>query len=240
MNLPDGFLAEFPLEWKMSAAEQLALIGVLARIRPDVAIEIGTHRGGSLQVLAAYGRRVHAIDCDPEVQTRLAPRFPGVRFHIGPSTKRLPEALAEIDAAGGRLEFVLVDGDHTSHGVQSDIEILLRHRPITRRYMLLHDSFNPDCRAGMRRAAWSECPYVHAVNLDFIAGMFHAEAAQWVFARSMWGGFALAVLEPEPRKGPLVIASPQESLHRIVFQRSAHRLWHKVVRGLRRKIGAHA
>lgn len=238
MNLPDGFFSEFPLEWKMSAAEQFTLTGLLARLRPEIAIEIGSYRGGSLQVLDRYCGQVHSIDVDPGVRATLAPRFPKVRFHTGSSVARLPEVLAEIGAGRERLGFVLVDGDHTAKGVQADIEALLRHRPRGPVHVLLHDSFNPDCRSGMRRAAWGDCPYVQSVNLDLVPGCFFAEQRQWSFARSMWGGFALAVLGPEPRSGPLAIESPQEPMQRIVFRSSAHRVGHKILRRLRRTLGA--
>ena len=235
MTQPDDFFSEFPLEWEMSAAERFTMIGLLARLRPQVAIEIGTHHGGSLQVLHAFCGRVHAIDIDPEVSVRLAPRFPKVRFHIGLSRERIPEALAEIEAAEGKLGFVLVDGDHRAPEVRADIEALLRHRPRTTVYVLLHDSFNPDCRRGMRAAAWSESPHVRSVELDFVPGIFNAVAGAHVFARSMWGGFALAILTPEYRAGPLVVRAAQEPMNRFVYPHSAHRIWHKAMRFMRRR-----
>lgn len=238
MSPPDALFPEFPLPWEMSAAERFALVGLLQRRRPEVAIEIGTHHGGSLQVLAAFCGTVHSIDLDPGVREKLAGTFPQARFHTGPSRELIPRVLDEIGRDGGRLGFVLVDGDHTAPGVQADLEALLRHRPVAPVTMLLHDSFNPDCRNGMRRVDWAACPHVHCVELDFVPGGFHAQASGTVFARSMWGGFGLVELRPEPRPGPLVVGEAQGELHRIVFRRSAHRLWHKVRRGLRRKFGA--
>ncbi|MSU47587.1 MAG: class I SAM-dependent methyltransferase [Opitutus sp.] len=237
MSKSDDFFPEFPLAWEMSTAEQFTLVGLLSRLRPEVAIEIGTHFGGSLQVLAAFCPLVHSIDIDPGVRDQLAPQWPRVRFHTGPSHEKIPEVLAAIDGGHERLGFVLVDGDHTAQGVRADIAALLRHRPRTTVHVVLHDSFNPDCRRGMRLAAWSECPYVHAVDLDFVPGGFHLEPQGGAFARSMWGGFAHAVLQPEPRSTPLVIRDAQEAMHRIVFRHSAHRFWHKLVRRLRRTAG---
>ena len=235
MTQLDDFFPGYPLEWEMSVAERFALIGLLSQLKPETAIEIGTHQGGSLQVLDAYCERVHSIDIDPGVRTRLSSRFPRVRFHSGPSRTLIPEVLDGIAADGGRLGFVLVDGDHTAMGVRSDIEALLARRPIVPLHLLLHDSFNPDCRAGMIRADWTACPYVHSVELDFVPGMFHEAAQGGAFAGSMWGGFALAVLRPEPRSGPLVLGRSQEAMHRMVFRSSTHRIWHKIWRALRRR-----
>lgn len=233
----DDFFPQFPLQWEMSVAERFALIGLLSHLRPEAAIEVGTHHGGSLQVLDAYCGRVYSIDIDPEVRMRLSPRFPRVRFHSGPSRTLIPEVLDGIAADGGRLGFVLVDGDHTAAGVRSDIEALLARRPVVPIHLLLHDSFNPDCRAGMIRADWVACPYVHAVELDFVPGAFHECAQGGAFADSMWGGFALAVLHPEPRSGPLVLGRSQEAMHRMVFRSSTHRIWHKIRRVLRGRGG---
>jgi Methyltransferase domain len=234
MSQPSGFFPEYSLPWEMSVAEQFALIGLLERLRPEVALEIGTHFGGSLQVLAALSGCVHSIDADPGVSAQLAPRFPRGRFHSGASREKIPEVLAEIERGSGRLGFVLVDGDHSAAGVAADIEALLRMRPRVPVYILMHDSFNPDCRAGLRRAAWADCPYVHAVELDFVTGGFHERPQGGAFARSMWGGFALAALRPEPRLTPLVVTAAAEEMHRRMFRHSAHRLWHKVGRRLRR------
>jgi len=236
MLTPDGFFPEFPLAWEMSDAERFTLNGLLARLRPEVAIEIGTHFGGSLQVLDALCDRVYSIDCDPAVRA-LAARFPRVLFRAGASRDLIPEVLTEVEAGSGRLGFVLVDGDHSAKGVQADIEALLCHRPQGVVHVLLHDSFNPDCRAGMRRARWGECPHVQSVDLDFVPGGFHATPQGGAFARSMWGGFALAVLSPAVRPGPLVLRAAQEPMHRIVFGHSAHRLRHKVLRAIRRRLG---
>jgi hypothetical protein len=233
LNLPHSFLPEFPREWEMSAAEQLALVALLQRLRPQVAVEVGTHHGGSLQVLAAYSGFVHSIDIDPEVRTTLSPSFRNVKFHTGSSRELIPSVLAEIGGSGRSLGFVLVDGDHSSRGVQDDLEGLLGYRPQVPLHILVHDSFNPDTRHGIRAVEWQAFPHVHTVDLDFVPGGFHVRARGGAFARSMWGGFARVELLPEPRKGGLTVGLGQEYLHRLTFRASAHRIWHKAFRRLR-------
>jgi len=46
--------SDHPLAWQMNPAEQAMMIYLLERLRPKVAIEIGTRFGGSLQVIAQY------------------------------------------------------------------------------------------------------------------------------------------------------------------------------------------
>ena len=55
-----GILA--PSHWQMTFGERAAIEGILAQLRPRVAIEIGTAEGGSLERIAHYSERVHSFD----------------------------------------------------------------------------------------------------------------------------------------------------------------------------------
>ena len=83
--------------WQMSPGERATLEGVLAQLRPALALEVGTAQGGSLRRVAAYSEEVHSFDLvapDAEV-TGLA----NVTFHTGDSHVLLPETLAQLAAA---------------------------------------------------------------------------------------------------------------------------------------------
>lgn len=214
--------AEWELEWSMTSCERLAMIRLLDTLRPAVSLEIGTYRGGSLQALSQFSKRVVSVDIDPMVATRLQSRFPNVSFRTGDSTSLLPEVVAELNAAADPVGFVLIDGDHSTEAVRRDIGAVLQLRPRTRVVVILHDSFNPDCRAGMRTAAWADCPNCHWVELDFVPGVFQYEAIGHVSARSMWAGFGCAVLEPFPRTGPLVVEESQRELFEATMLKSCH------------------
>lgn len=237
-NLPHSLTTpvRFPLDWLMTSCERLALIRLLDTIRPTVSLEIGTYRGGSLQALAHFSRRVISVDTDPAVATNLAGRFANVGFRTGDSVDLLPCVIEELNAAADPLGFVLIDGDHSTEGVRRDINAVLRLRPRNRVVVIMHDSFNPDCRAGMRLAAWAECPYVHYVELDFVPGVFLHEAQGHAAARSMWAGFACAVLEAEPREGSLVIHESQRHLFDNTKLCSCHHVTrrHVALRRIRR------
>lgn len=130
----------------MSPSEQAAMILLLQNLKPSVAIEIGTKLGGSLQVLARFSKKVYSLEIDPEVERRLAGKYPNVEFIIGPSTETLPPLLKRLEAEQANLGFVLVDGDHTTKGVKSDINNVLEFKPRHPLYVVMHDSFNPECR----------------------------------------------------------------------------------------------
>jgi hypothetical protein len=213
----------FDLHWQMTNCERFALEGLLRRLRPSLSLEVGTYEGGSLQVLSRFSESVISVDIDPGVAIRLAGKFRNVEFRSGASGQLLPAFVREINHQKKPLAFVLVDGNHKGPAVRRDIEALLELQPQQQVVFLLHDSFNPSCREGMRTANWAKSPFVSCVELDFIPGVYHYDAHETAEPRSMWGGFACAVLWPQKRFGSLVIQESQRGLHEAVKRDSRHR-----------------
>ncbi|MGA2052866.1 MAG: class I SAM-dependent methyltransferase, partial [Opitutales bacterium] len=158
---------EFDLYWQMTSCEKFAFAGLLQRLKPKLSLEIGTYQGGSLQVLSRFSESVISVDIDPGVATRLAGKFPNVEFRSGDSRQLLPDLVLELNEQKRPVGFVLIDGDHSAEGVRRDIESLLELQPQQQLVFILHDSFNPGCREGMRTANWAKSPYVRHVELDF-------------------------------------------------------------------------
>jgi hypothetical protein len=233
------------LHWQMSNADRLAISGILARVKPDVSIEVGCYKGGSLQVISHYSNKVHSLDIEPGVTT-LGDRFSNVEFHIGSSRDTLPSLVEALNRDDKPVEFVLIDGDHSSEGVRSDINSLLSLKITKRLVIMMHDPFNPDCRLGIRTADWAENPHVHYVELDFTVGNFHSPAQDTAIEGSMWGGLACAILEPWERSSALVIGQRQQAAFEAVYARSCYqtpklslprRLARKVKTTINRSIG---
>ena len=196
------------VNWQMLSSERIALTGLLARLRPRRALEVGVFHGGSLSLIAQFCERVWALDVDPEVPHRF--RVPSnVDLRIGDPTSVLANMLDELDAADESLDFVFIDADHSAEGIRRDIETLIQ-RPRPPRepmFVLMHDSANPECRRGISSAGWAACPYVHHVELDFVPGQIVEYAAVWDGRIEVWGGFALAYLSPEARSGDLTVSA---------------------------------
>jgi hypothetical protein len=186
----------------------VALIFLLEHLRPKVAIEIGTEDGGSLQVLSHFCDRVFAIDRDQDVPRRLEGKFSNVEYLIGPSQKILPPLIDRLQREKAELSFALVEG------VRQDIDNLLRFHPTVPFYILMHDSFNPVCRRGMMQAKWSANRNVHAVELDFVAGLVNSAPA---FRDEFWGGMAMGILLPYERSGGFEITRRAERTRRAVM-----------------------
>jgi len=211
------FSVDFDLEWQMSRAEKYCLINLLQNIQPEVGIEIGTYKGGSLQVLNKFAKEVYSLDISKAPKQFLAPKFPTVHFKVGDSLLILPDLFIEIEKEGKKLEFILVDGDHTTKAVMRDIHSILSYphkNPIT---IILHDSFNPQCRAGIKGINYSQYPQVTYVELDYITGSFWHNTTY----REMWGGFAMIQLDPANTKPALIMGS-QDRLFKRVYLSSLH------------------
>lgn len=211
-------------EWLMLDAERSALSALLNVLKPRCAIEVGVYKAGSLAILAQHAAKVYALDIDPLCAASYAPRFPNVQFITGSSDDTLPALLDKIQADGEPLDFVLIDADHSERGVRRDIENLLRYRPQHPLYVIMHDSFNPGCRRGMKYANWAANPYVHLVELDFVVGRLVGDKNARDY-REMWCGLGLGVLLPEPRDGKLPIHENESALFKAALQRSVYR-WH--------------
>jgi len=218
IGFPNFLEDEFKLEWHMSRNERYAFIKLLEKIKPQVAIEIGCFKGGSLEVLSRYSGKVYSIDIDPEVKEILEDKFDNVEIHIGDSNDLVPQILDKIDKNNENLEFVLIDGEHTYKAVKRDISNFLSYTPKKTIFIVFHDSFNPTCRKAIRKANYNDSPYVHYVEVDFISGVFNPGK----LFRQMWGGLALVVMKPGKRMNSIKINECQKKLYNSIYWQSVH------------------
>jgi len=94
------------------------------------------------------------------------------------------------------IGFILIDGDHSREGVGSDIGAVLKYVPVSSTVVLMHDSFNPECRRGIAEAPWQQSLHVHAVDLDLVPGVYWNPP---VHGSSLWGGLGIAILRNHKR-----------------------------------------
>lgn len=197
--------------WEMSHGERSVLRVLLERIRPKLAIEVGTFRGGSLSLISQYSETVISLDIDPSIPEKLA-GIKNAQFIIAPSSESLPALLTKLTELKMDPEFILIDADHTEAGVRGDIQTVLKSPPRVRTFVLMHDSFNPGCRRGILTAGWENCPFVHSVEVDFVNGSVVDQPGSPAHGQ-LWGGLAFAILDPRPRIGPLVVKATGKKTH---------------------------
>jgi len=199
--------------WQMSHSERLALMALLHRYNPEVCIEVGTFRAGSLSLIAQYAKKVFSIDIDPTIPNKYG-HLSNVHFLTGRSSEVLPPLLKELNESGLGVDFILIDGDHSRQGIMEDLNILLAYEPIHPLIVLMHDSFNPECREGMLQANWHGSEYLHFADLDFVPGRLieHGGGGHG----EMWGGLSLLTFLPKRRKGPPSIQRSANMMHEAI------------------------
>ncbi|UVK44422.1 class I SAM-dependent methyltransferase [Mesorhizobium sp. AR07] len=203
-------------DWHMQLSERVALMYVLSRFQPDISIEIGTFLGGSLRPISAASRQVYSFDIDD----RSFPGLPNVEFVTGNSSVTLLPVIDRINASDREINFILIDGDHSEDGVKADIATCLRYIPKTRpTIILLHDSCNPDVRKGIIDAPWSDSPYLHELDLDFVPGVLFDRPD---LKGQIWGGFAAALMTPERRTGNVSLQAPFEPSRLAMLEKSIY------------------
>ncbi|HWX97259.1 MAG TPA: class I SAM-dependent methyltransferase [Solirubrobacteraceae bacterium] len=158
--------------------------------KPRLAIEIGRAEGGSLRRIATHSRRVVSLDLVEPYSDTAA--IANVRALTGDSHVLLPLELARIDDAGEMVDFVLVDGDHSTDGVRSDVEQLLNSPAVSDTVILVHDTLNEDVRHGLEQVDYNEYEHVAWVDLDFIPGYVARIPERF---GECWGGVGLIVVD---------------------------------------------
>jgi hypothetical protein len=194
-------------EWQMAAGERAAIEGVLAQLKPALAIELGTAQGGSLRSISAHSAEVHSFDFDPQVSD--VPDH--VTLHRGDSHELLPRLLRRLEQEGRSVDFALVDGDHSASGVRRDVHDLLSSSAVQQTVILVHDTGNEEVRAGLAEIDFDGFGKVAYVDLSFVD-----LARPNGVLREHWGGLGVVVADRDGRvTGSTAERAPvRRNLHR--------------------------
>jgi hypothetical protein len=175
----------FRAEAEMAYGEQAALIGVLAALTPQLSLELGTFRGGTLAPIAARSREVHTFD----LASHTTDILPNVAYHVGDTRTTLPRALHEFSEARRNVDFVLVDADHSRAGVERDMSNILRSPAVATTVILVHDCANEAVREGARNAI-AAAPDIAYADLSFVV-----PASSSSLLAESWGGLGIVVVD---------------------------------------------
>jgi hypothetical protein len=179
-----------PQPWQMSYGERSTIEGVLAMVKPALAVEIGRAEGGSLRRIAEYSAEVVSFDIvEPSAGVAA---LANVRALAGDSHAMLPAELKRLAEAARNVDFVLVDGDHTTAGVRQDMLDLLDSPAIGCTVILAHDTLNEEVRQGLEEVDYASYQKVAWIDLDFVPGYVAQLPAR---LGECWGGLGLVVVD---------------------------------------------
>ena len=159
--------------WLMSTREKLGLIGLLHCMNPCTVLELGYHRGGTTQWITRFAKKVITVDVNEFVSLA-----PGQYSNLEAWNCSTLDAINRIKKEKLYFDLAIIDADHSKNAVFNDVTGILPHSEV----ILMHDSFNPECRKGMLEALKTQ--KTHAYFLDFIPSSLKHDG--------LWGGIGIA------------------------------------------------
>jgi hypothetical protein len=166
-------------DWLMSTREKLGLIGLLHCLKPKKVLELGYHRGGATKWLSQFAEKVITVDVNEFVADS-----PDLFHNVEAWNCHTLEAASRIKKEQLFFDLAIIDADHSRQSVSADINGIIGHSDI----ILMHDSFNPNCRKGIIDALRGQ--RTHAYYLDFIPSVSKSDG--------LWGGLAIAWKSQSP------------------------------------------
>jgi cephalosporin hydroxylase len=147
--VPSVGVHPFPLN------EQLLMAGAIARFKPKLVFEWGTHIGKSARIFyevseaLGFDTIIHSIDLPDEIEHgehpheargKLVSNLKRVKLHQGDGIKTSLEILKKRRIAQtGRGALFLIDGDHSYDSVKRELSMIIKNAPEAA--ILLHDTF---------------------------------------------------------------------------------------------------
>lgn len=203
---------------QLTMGENSALLFLLMSVQPDISFCLGTENAEFVLPFSKHSKNVYLFDSNLEAVANRFDKFDNVSLVKETSNDILPNMIHKLNADKEEcLEFVFMSGERNK--LREDINSILKIRPQKPIYILIHNSFNPSCRSEIMNASWEDCPYIHNVEIDYIAGVFHNNDA---LKKQMWGGFSLAILRPEKREESLLIHQSNKQIFDITYKQSVH------------------
>jgi hypothetical protein len=198
--------------WQMSLSERASFLYILGELSPkNIAVEIGTNHGGSLQWLSKFFKKVYSCDIDHSHLDKN--KYNNVEWVLGHSKDTIPKLLENLSKE--EINFVLIDASHKYENVYNDIKNVLTYIPKNDMIILMHDSWYPPTRKAILDFNWNQNLYVHYINTDFATGDLMIYNDKDVYM----GGFCLIILKPEKRINDIEIKQTYNYMYNKVMER---------------------
>ena len=179
-NSPNG------IEWQTQTAERLFLMGIASLIRPKVCIELGIHKGGFTQYLVDFAEILITVDVEKRFDKLPVTEYPHHQtyFHHLTTDEFFNVAWKDHiqkDRPGLIVDLIVVDASHSLWDSYNDLKNSMKYG----KTILMHDTFNPECRSGYERAIRENTENILYHDLDAIRGC--------VIDGVQWGGVGIVI-----------------------------------------------
>ena len=165
------------VDWQMSPKERLIITALLKLINPAKVLEIGARAGGFTRHLSDVAKSLTVVDID----TKQILSKPSNAIFL----EMTSDAFFAQRAAEDRFDLIVIDGDHSFEGTARDLENALA----AGKHILLHDTFNPECRGGYSQAINKNMNRIAYFDLDVVKGT--------EMSTGLWGGIGFVVSKVE-------------------------------------------
>ena len=162
-----------PQHWMMGSNERFTIVGILELLRPPLAIELGFAEGGCTEYLSKYSKKVYTIDTDQNV-LKVSELFDNV-IPLNMTTEKAFQIFSQKKM---KFDFCVIDADHTTEGAFRDLRGAMKIADI----IIMHDTSNPQCRAGYKLAMQGKDVYF---DLDLLEGHIQTDG--------LWGGLGIVM-----------------------------------------------
>jgi hypothetical protein len=189
--------------------EKSVLCQFLSRFPSHCSVGIGNNSVDCLSILSQNSKTVFPIGVDLDFQHKYK-EFDNIQFQPGPSAEVLSLLLKELEAFADPLDFILIDGNLPINELQRNIDVIIAYLPKNIISIIIQGSFNPQYRRTILEANWGNAPYVHVLDMDFVAGGLNLgrRNGEKIFS----GGLCLIYLKSEENSGRVVVNRLAEEL----------------------------
>jgi len=159
----------------MKMSERLMICGMASLLHPASILELGVYLGKCSEQLSKLTPIVYCVD--PMRHEELA--LPSNCYFIQLTSDEFFKCVAKNNT----YDLIIVDADHTEENAYRDLKNSIQYG----KYILMHDSANPECRQGYKKAIRECGDKIKFKNLDLLP-------CSYVSTKNVqWGGLGIVV-----------------------------------------------
>jgi hypothetical protein len=157
-------------DWQMSHRERMFAVGLVAALRPARTLEVGVWHGGYTKWLKKYSDSLVCVDM-----------LKMIFFHDIFIQDFSDNAFKKLIDEKAFFDLIVIDACHETENAYRDLKNAMQ----IGKTILLHDTYNEECRAGYCLALTEMAEKIEYLDLDAVIGNY--------LSNGKWGGLGLVI-----------------------------------------------